>query len=276
MLLSKWIEKLLSECNIKTEEEVSHMVCYGTEKVYRGNENQLYGAYHYARNIDLVKTILKSLKDLNCTDSYSYRTVASSAAKEGMFNIVLLMAFKGADLSTPDYQGRTTLHYAVRSSTIEQFSDILAFDADIEKTDNNKSTVLHEALGYRREDHIKLLISLGADPWQKNSFGHAYFDDINRDRSKLQQEYQSKTVQQYIDERNSIMKDIKHNLGIRLMEFAHPEILDNCIAMAPLMLPAYVMLWIFDELPNYHRVSHIRKIRLIESIIRSTRKIKSV
>jgi ankyrin repeat protein len=269
MLLTKLIKKLLKECKIEDEAEVLHMICHGTEKVCRAHENQPFGVYGYARRIDRVKTIINSLADVNCTDSYSFRTVASSAAEEGMFNIVMFMAFKGADFSTPDYEERTTLHYAVRTSTIEQFSDMLAFDADIEKKDYNENTVLHEAVSYMRGEHINLLISLGSDPLQKNRFGHAYLDKSNWDRSELRRAYESKTVQQRIDERNSTMKDIKHKLGIRLMEFAQPEILDTCIAMAPLTLPAYVMLWILDELPNYHRVSHIRKIRLIENVIKS-------
>lgn len=49
----------------------------------------------------------------------------------------------------------------------------------------------------------------------------------------------------------------------------HKNILNICIAMAPLCLPSYVLLWIIDELPNYDRVSHFKKIRLIESIKRS-------
>lgn len=44
-------------------------------------------------------------------------------------------------------------------------------------------------------------------------------------------------------------------------------ILDAVIAMSPLQLPPYVLLWIFDQLPHMERgVSHVKKIRLIESV----------
>ena len=62
------------------------------------------------------------------------------------------------------------------------------------------------------------------------------------------------------------------------------RLLDICIAMAPLRLPPYVLLEIVDMLPAVyegadenesllHVVSHLKKIRLIEGVQRSQRKI---
>lgn len=54
----------------------------------------------------------------------------------------------------------------------------------------------------------------------------------------------------------------------------HPRLLDLSIAMSPLNLPPYVLLWIIDFLPEFAFVSHHRKIHLLESIARSIRKIR--
>jgi hypothetical protein len=59
---------------------------------------------------------------------------------------------------------------------------------------------------------------------------------------------------------------IKHKIGIRLMRYAQPEIIGICLAMSSFDLPPYVLLWIIDWLPNYDRLSHHKKIQLIESV----------
>jgi rubredoxin len=59
--------------------------------------------------------------------------------------------------------------------------------------------------------------------------------------------------------------------------FSQRQHLDNigiCLAMSSLQLPPYVLRWIIDWLPNYDRLSHHKKIRLIESVRASIWKIK--
>ena len=67
---------------------------------------------------------------------------------------------------------------------------------------------------------------------------------------------------------------IRSELSIRLMRFAHPDIIGICLALAPLDLPPYVLLWIVDWLPRYDLLSHRKKIHLIESVVRSIRQLK--
>ena len=67
---------------------------------------------------------------------------------------------------------------------------------------------------------------------------------------------------------------IRSELGIRLMRFAQPDIIGICLALAPLELPPYVLLWIVDWLPRYDLLSHHKKIHLIESVVKSIRKLK--
>jgi hypothetical protein len=74
--------------------------------------------------------------------------------------------------------------------------------------------------------------------------------------------------------KEDLLKRVSDGVGIRLMRFAQRDIIGICLAMSPLELPHYVMLWIIDWLPNYHRLSHLKKIRLIESVHTSVRKLK--
>lgn len=60
------------------------------------------------------------------------------------------------------------------------------------------------------------------------------------------------------------------------MRYAHADIINICLALAPLDLPPYVLLWIMDWLPNYDRLSHHKKIELIESVVKSIRAVKGM
>jgi hypothetical protein len=68
------------------------------------------------------------------------------------------------------------------------------------------------------------------------------------------------------------------SLGIRWRWRSHYEkLLSICIAMARLDLPAYVLLWIVDFLPFFSvATTELRKIRLIEGVHNSVRRIDAV
>jgi hypothetical protein len=51
----------------------------------------------------------------------------------------------------------------------------------------------------------------------------------------------------------------------------HKFIVGACLALAPIDLPAYVLLWMFDYLPGYAHLEQFRKIRLIEAVKCSVR-----
>jgi hypothetical protein len=53
----------------------------------------------------------------------------------------------------------------------------------------------------------------------------------------------------------------------------HGIVRDHCMALMPLDLPAYVLLWLCDWLPNVAVVTEIKKIRLIENLIASRRRV---
>lgn len=62
----------------------------------------------------------------------------------------------------------------------------------------------------------------------------------------------------------------------RLMRHAQQDIVGICLALAPLELPPYVMLWIIDFIPQYAQVSHHDKIELITSVRASIWKIRQI
>jgi hypothetical protein len=51
------------------------------------------------------------------------------------------------------------------------------------------------------------------------------------------------------------------------------RILDCSIALASLDLPVYIILWIVDFLPGTQFVAHIKKVRYIEALKKSIRKV---
>jgi hypothetical protein len=55
----------------------------------------------------------------------------------------------------------------------------------------------------------------------------------------------------------------------------HAQILDIVIAMAPLDLPTYILLWIIEWLPRgTERSSELQRISLITNIVKSIRRVK--
>jgi hypothetical protein len=57
----------------------------------------------------------------------------------------------------------------------------------------------------------------------------------------------------------------------------HAMIFDIVIALAPLNLSIYVLLWIIDWLPHLERAhAEVKKVRLIESVMNSIRKVKAL
>lgn len=66
---------------------------------------------------------------------------------------------------------------------------------------------------------------------------------------------------------------LRRNRAIAWRPHLHESLLQYCLAMMPLQLPPYILLWIHDWLPLMHLVSHVRKIQLIEDVVRSCRKV---
>lgn len=62
------------------------------------------------------------------------------------------------------------------------------------------------------------------------------------------------------------LKTIPARFFVCRWKYQHDVLLDICIALANLELPPYVILWIVDFLEYLEWQSHLKKIRLIESV----------
>lgn len=118
-------------------------------------------------------------------------------------------------------------------------------------------------------DTVKIFLDLGAV--------HNECNDLLYDKKivKLFEDYKAKSDKERQELKNAVLAEERKRIANEWFVFARPQIVDICLAMSALGLSHYVLLWIIDWLPRYDMLSHIRKIRLIESIARSIRKIKN-
>jgi len=72
----------------------------------------------------------------------------------------------------------------------------------------------------------------------------------------------------------AMYKDCMEMIRTTWSKTAHESLVGICISLAPLALPAYVLLWIIDWLQEYTFKPEIRKIRLIEAVTESIRRIE--
>lgn len=186
------------------------------------------------------------------------------------------------------------MHDAAADEHTEVVEILYTFGADLEIVDNDGRTPLLEAVWYCRAKTAQLLLELKADATKSDQRGRTILQTKNKEMKQLFLEYSKKSVrllvvscehsQFFIVLRNQDLEKeetrietsnrIRYERGIRLMQYAQPEIVGICLAFASLELPPYILLWIVDWLPNYDKLSHRKKIHLIESVRSSIWKIK--
>ena len=71
-----------------------------------------------------------------------------------------------------------------------------------------------------------------------------------------------------------VWKYLKRNKSL-CWKNVHRKVLEFTLIFAPLNLPAYVLLEIFDWLPKMHRVNHVKKIHLMIAVKKSMAKLKT-
>ena len=99
------------------------------------------------------------------TNSDNGVTPLMIAAREGRLNVVTVLIKEGVDVSLPDYDGRTALHFAAGSSenSCEILSCLIENGADINKGRNDNQTPLMVAAENGHVSVATFLIEHGAD-----------------------------------------------------------------------------------------------------------------
>ncbi len=166
---------------------------------------------------------------------------------------------------------------------------LIAFDADLECASEDGYTPLLYAASWTSVDTVQLLLDLNADTTKTGGDGWTVSQSHDEEIQQLLLEHSTKSVHISVSvlifihdfrqesERKQLRLEtlarIRNKVGIRLMRYAHPDIVDICLALAPFDLPPYVLLEIIDWLPQFARLSHHKKIHLIQAVWHSIRKI---
>lgn len=95
--------------------------------------------------------------------AYPLLTVARNGSKETQETVALLLS-KGADVKAVDGQGRTALHWAARTGSLEVVTQLLTAGSAIEAQDQNGTTPLGMAAATGRAASAEKLLGSGALP----------------------------------------------------------------------------------------------------------------
>lgn len=187
------------------------------------------------------------------------------AAQNGHRRIVEFLCLRRADVNKPCTQGFAPLHAAARNGHSDCIESLVAFDADIERLSNIRSTPLMAAVYLNHPGAVSCFLRLNADTSKFSVHGYNVSDTANVEIQNILERHKQSSVAAS-DVANSISR-IKRRVEHNVFGRFHAIILDVCIALSAAQLPAYVLLWIMDFLPSFNFVSHLKKIRLIESIV---------
>jgi len=194
-----------------------------------------------------------------------------------------LLLHEGIDINVFDMNGQTPLAMAARLDKpyLKIFVDR---GADVNLCAilprNPMNTALHYAVMNNNLDNVKYLIRCGADVNRVNSIGETALIMAARDCKRFL------CAEALLDANCDI--HVRHRDATALetarcwqnYEFvgmfnayfshwtrrAHDRLRDAALALAPLDLPDYVLMWILDWLPEFTERSELRKIGLLRSV----------
>jgi ankyrin repeat protein len=138
----------------------------------------LYTPLHFAikyGHVNLAKYLIEQGADINLQTYKKEAAIHISIAK-GLYSLSKLLIDKGADLTMSAEHG-TPLHYAEMYGDLKIAKHLIKNGSDINAFDDNKDTVLHNAIykEYKLE-FVRLFLKYGADINLKNKYGDMAID----------------------------------------------------------------------------------------------------
>ena len=213
---------------------------------------------------------------VDAEDKFS-RTPLYLASWLGHVDVVEFLAFRNANVNKAKTYGASPMHKAALKDGGTRLIDVLyAFGASLELADVGDATPLVDAVAAGKEEAVGALLRLNACTTTRNVDGQTLIDTTKNERIRaMLREQQARSFEERDDRRRAELCRVRAELGVHLMRYAQADIVSICIALAPLELPPYVLLWILDWLPRYELLSELRKLRLIEAVRESIRRCRT-
>jgi hypothetical protein len=220
------------------------------------NSAQLFtfaiGNLLYKQEEDMVTLLVT--RGANVNQSFQGIFPIHKAAGFHELNIVkILVEQGGADVNTLDPHGSPMLCWQGLREAMRIF--LLSHGADVNKSNRNGDTPLEIAV--RQNDHtvVSLLVRYNANIYKRRPSGFLWYEEGVTAAPGFFWYYAS---------------------GLTAACLLHTYILDITLAMSPLDLPAYVLLWILDWNVDRRRlfITELQRITLISNVVKSIRRVK--
>ena len=225
----------------------------------RGDDTALHAACHNCQ-CDIVSLLLSHGANPEQRNAYGQTPLhvaygyTSSATSAKKLALVRMLLDRGANVNARDKYGGTALHFFLDEADIVK--ELLARGATVNAQEKIGCwPVLHAAASYGSLESVQLLLQAGANINASDGCGNTTALDVAYLRCY------------------EIRACLEEALANSWSRKAQREYLDIVIALAPLNLPAYILLWSLDWLPQFTSKPELAKIRLLECVYESRRRI---
>lgn len=135
------------------------------------NRTPLTPAIQYGQTALVVTLLLSQGANLDQPDAAGRRALYHACAAGGSLNLATLLVHRGADLNSPDKYGDTTVTMAASKVNLSTLAFLLKNRAIVDPVGKDGMTPLMHACDRGHKNVARLLLAIGADPNEPDSFG---------------------------------------------------------------------------------------------------------